>query len=124
MTHLYHRTVFWKNNFDSDSARLIKTVNHLSKHLQDYLEHSKEESRSFDLDGIMGTIEYLKRMDSVESFEVETENGFLTKCVVRVSYNERKDICIVFRRGIAITAWLCNKDDHHSTLDTSKYDKN
>ena len=123
MTHLYHRTVFWKNNFDSDSARLIKTVNRLSRHLQDYLEHSKEESRSFDLDGIMGTIEYLKRMDSVESFEVETENGFLTKCVVRVSYNERKDICIVFRRGIAITAWLCNKDDNHNTLDTSKYDK-
>ena len=122
-THLYHREVFWKDNFDEDSARLIKSAYRLSKHLKDYLDNDNSERRKFDLDGIMGTIEYLKRMDSVESFEVETENEFLTKCVVRVSYNERKDICIVFRKGLVVTAWLCSKDDTHKTLDKTKYEK-
>ena len=123
MTHLYHREVFWKDDFDRDSAKLIKSVYRLSRHLKDYLEYDNTDRRSFDFDGIMGTIEHLKTMDSVESFEVETKNGFLTKCVVRVSYNERKDICIVFRKGLVVTAWLCNKDDNHKTLDKSKYNR-
>ena len=123
MTHLYHREVFWNDSFDRDSAKLIKYVYRLSRHLKEYLEEDNTERRNFDLDGIMGTVEYLKTMDSVESFEVETENGFLTKCVVRVSYNKRKDICIVFRKGLIVTAWLCNKDDTHKTLDKTKYEK-
>lgn len=123
MKHLYHREVFWKDDFDEDSAKLIKSAYRLSRHLMEYLNNDDSDRRKFDFDGIMGTIEYLKTMDSVESFEVETENGFLTKCVVRVSYNERKDICIVFRKGLVVTAWLCDKNDNHKTLDKTKYEK-
>ena len=123
MTRLYHREVFWKDDFDEDSAKLIKSAYRLSRHLMEYLDNDDSDRRKFDFDGIMGTIEYLKTMDSVESFEVETENGFLTKCVVRVSYNERKDICIVFRKGLVVTAWLCDKNDNHKTLDKTKYEK-
>ena len=122
-THLYHREVFWKDNFDKDSARIVKSVYRLSKHLKDYLYNDNSERRSFDLNGIWKTIDTLKTMDSIESFEVETENGFLTKCVVRVGYNEKKDICLVFRKGLVVTAWLCNKNDKHSTLDKTKYDR-
>ena len=123
MKHLYHREISWNNDFDFESAKMIKSAKRISKHLQDYLDNDNSFRRKFDLDGIMGTIEYLKTMDKVEAFEVETENGFLTKCVVRVSYNFRKDICIVFREGLVVTAWLCNKDDEHQTLDKSKYDR-
>lgn len=118
---LYHKDVFWKNSFNKDSATLIKSVNRISRHLQEYLEYSTAERRNFDLDGIMNVTKALKKMDSVQAFEVETEKGKLTKCVVRVSYNNRKDICLVFRYGLVITAWLCSKDDNHKTLDKSRY---
>ena len=118
---LYHKEVFWKNNFDRDSARLIKSVNRISRHLRDYLDYSTADRRSFDLDGIMKVTRALKQMDSVQAFEVETEKGKLTKCVVRVSYNDKKDICLVYRYGFIVTAWLCNKDDKHKTLNKSKY---
>lgn len=123
MKHLYHREISWSETFDTDSARLIKTATRLSRHLQEYLDNDTSERRRFDFEGIMGTVEYLKTLESVNSFEVETENGFLTKCAVRVSYNFKKDICIVFREGLIVTAWLCSKDDKHSTLDKSKYDR-
>lgn len=118
---LYHNTIFWKDNFNKDSARLIKSVYRISRHLQDYLDYSTDVNRNFDLDGIMSVTRELKKMDSVQAFEVETEHGRLTKCAVRVSYNDKKDICLVFRKGFIVTAWLCNKGDNHATLDTTKY---
>lgn len=118
---LYHNEVFWKDNFNADSAKLIKTVSRLSRHLRDYLQYSDAERRDFDLNGIFNITRELKKMDSVQAFEVETEKGKLTKCVVRVSYNDKKDICLVYRYGLIVTAWLCNKDDTHKTLNKSKY---
>lgn len=120
MTNLYHRNIFWKKEFDKASADLIKSVNHLSRHLIEYLDDNADR-RNFDLEGINKVIKTLKTFDTVKSFEVETENGKLTKCVVRFKYNNQKDICIVFRYGVVITAWLCNRDDNHKTLDRSKY---
>ena len=122
MTNLYHRNIFWKSTFDKDSADLVKSVNRLSRHLREYFDDASER-RDFDFESITKIIARLKTFDTIKSFEVETENGKLTKCAVRFPYNNRKDICIVFRYGIVVTAWLCNRDDNHKTLDRCKYSR-
>lgn len=122
MKYLYHKQVFWKKDFDFESAKLIKTVDHFSKHLEEYFG-SDAERRQFDADAILKIIEKLKTFDSIKAFEVETDGHNLTKCVVRVGFNGKKDICLVFRKGLVVTAWLCSKDDNHRTLDKSKYER-
>lgn len=122
MSNLYHRQVYWKKEFDFESAKLIKTANHFSRHLQEYFADNAER-RQFDAESIMNIIEKLKTFDNIRAFEVETDGHYLTKCVVRVGFNGKKDICIVFRKGLVVTAWLCNKDDNHKTLDKSKYER-
>ena len=119
---LYHKQVFWKKDFDTESAKLIKTVNRFSKHLEEYFE-SNAERRQFDADSIIRIIDKLKTFDNIKAFEVETDGHELTKCVVRVGFNGKKDICLVFRKGLVVTAWLCSKDDNHKTLDKSKYER-
>ena len=60
-------------------------------------------------------------------FEVETEYNTetrfetITKAVFRTEYNDTKDIVIVVREGIIVTAWLQNKEDKHCTLNLKKY---
>ena len=122
MTYLYHRQVYWKKDFDIESAKLIKTVNKFSNHLQEHFADNAER-RQFDADAIIKIIDKLKRFDNIKAFEVETDGHYLTKCVVRVGFNGKKDICIVFREGLVVTAWLCDKDDNHKTLDKRKYEK-
>lgn len=122
MNNLYHRQVFWKKEFDVESAKLVKTANRFSRHLQEYFTDDTER-RQFDAESIMNIIEKLKTFDNIRAFEVETDGHYLTKCVVRVGFNGKKDICIVFRKGLVVTAWLCNKDDNHKTLDKSKYER-
>ena len=122
MNNLYHRQVFWKKEFDVESAKLVKTANRFSRHLQEYFTDDTER-RQFDAESIMNIIEKLKTFDNIRAFEVETDGHYLTKCVVRVGFNGKKDICIVFRKGLVVTAWLCDKDDNHKTLDKSKYER-
>ena len=122
MVNLYHRQVFWKKDFDVESAKLIKTVNRFSKHLEEYFDDNSER-RQFDATSIMNIIDRLKTFDNIKAFEVETDGHELTKCVVRVGFNGKKDISLVFRKGLVVTAWLCDKDDNHKTLDKSKYEK-
>ena len=122
MTYLYHRQVYWKKDFDIESAKLIKTVNKFSRHLQEHFADNAER-RQFDADAIIKIIDKLKKFDNIKAFEVETDGRYLTKCVVRVGFNGKKDICIVFRKGLVVTAWLCDKDDNHKTLDKRKYEK-
>lgn len=122
MNNLYHRQVYWKKEFDFESAKLIKTANRFSRHLQEYFSDDAER-RQFDAKSIMNVIDKLKTFDNIRAFEVETDGHYLTKCVVRVGFNGKKDICIVFRKGLVVTAWLCDKDDNHKTLDKSKYER-
>ena len=122
MTYLYHRQVYWKKNFDFESAELIKSAKRFSRHLEEYFDDDAER-RQFNADSIMRIVEKLKTFDNIRAFEVETDGHTLTKCVVRVGFNGKKDICIVFRKGLVVTAWLCNKDDNHRTLDKTKYEK-
>ena len=119
---LYHKDVFWNLKFDVEALELIKTASRLSRHLQEHIA-SVDERRGFDLTGIEKIINEIKKQNSISCFEVEVENGKVTKAVIRVEYNSRKDICIVFRKWVVVTAWLCNKNDNHKTLDKSKYSR-
>jgi hypothetical protein len=56
--------------------------------------------------------------------EVGTENNVIcNKVLVRTSYDDRKDICVVFNpnTGKVITLWTNYKNDKHETLDKTKY---
>ena len=57
-------------------------------------------------------------------FEVEVDNGIVTKCVIRVKYDDNRDISIVARDGFIVTCWVNSNDDLHATLDKSKYQSN
>ena len=68
-------------------------------------------------------INTLRHTNPLEPFEVEVKDNKVVKCVVRTRYDDNKDICIVFRYGIIITAYLDDINDNHETLDYSKYEK-
>lgn len=130
---LYHREVYWKNYFDKESKKIINSIditnpNHISYHLLqhicgndiDYLERRKH---NIDIVSLTSQIIGLQGSTSVFPFEVEVNNGHVTKCVVRAEYDENRDISIAFRYRKVVTAWLNNKNDKHRTLDDSKYEK-
>jgi hypothetical protein len=57
--------------------------------------------------------------------EVGTDNNITcNKVLVRTSYDNKKDICVVCNpyNGKVITLWTNYKNDKHETLDKSKYD--
>lgn len=123
MEKLYHRNVYWKQDFDKQSAQVIKMVNRLSHHVWEYIDYSDSEKRNFSARDIYNVIDKLKKMDNVKSFEVKTDGHKVIKCCVRVNFNDKKDICVVCGFGKVITVWLCNKNDKHDTLDKRKYEK-
>lgn len=53
--------------------------------------------------------------------EAEMSGVKLTKLVLRFSYDKTRDVVVVVRDGVLITAWLNDKSDSHGTLDRSKY---
>lgn len=117
---LYHREVFWKDNFDKESLFLIRTAKGYSFHM---LQHFDNVDYKHNIERIVLTniVRRLQKTEDIKPYEVEVENGKVVKCVVRVSYNKDKDVSIVFRFGKVITAWLNSKEDIHNTLDASKY---
>ena len=119
MSKLYHREVYWLSYFDTQSQLLIKSANRLSYHLWQHIEEDNQPKYDIDVTKLFLIV---KSLDNVEPFEVEVDSGLVTKCVVRVEYNDKKDISIVFRDGVIVTAWLNFKTDLHGTLDRSKYE--
>jgi hypothetical protein len=57
--------------------------------------------------------------------EIGVVGNTITKVVIRFSYNEKIDIIIVFSThdGFVRTVWANEKNDHHKTLDATKYSK-
>ena len=93
----------------------------LSSHLE---HHFLDKTRSHEINrnkliGCVGNIFYNRRWH--ELFEVEIIDGHVVKAVIRTNYNRDKDICIVFRKNLVVTAWLNDRHDKHSSLDKSKY---
>lgn len=119
---LYHKSVFWNKRFDIESIELIKSAErakHFSKHFINDRLNSGLHNRDFTTDDI---IQALKQTNGY-IFEVETKNGIVTKACIRLNFTIKKDICIVCRHNLIVTAWTCYKDDKHKTLNISKYEK-
>lgn len=120
MTRLYHRNIFWTNLFDEQSMDLIASANKLSKHLESDLDNPRKK-HEIDIRKLFLIIRALQNTDVITPYEVETEDFIVMKCVVRCPYDETRDISIVFRQNLIVTAWLNNKEDVHNTLNHKRY---
>jgi hypothetical protein len=120
MNKLYHREVYWLDSFDSQSLTLIRSIERLSNH---FYEHIESGNHRYDIK-VRQLYFIIKEIDesNCRPFEVEVEDGKVVKCVIRLKYDDEKDISIVVREGFIVSAWLNNKCDNHLTLDRSKYE--
>lgn len=119
---LYHRDIYWEGWFDKSAEKLVKSNFILSQHLIEHLNNA-DDKHKIDVGELYSIINSLRHTKKLEPFEVEVEDNKVVKCVVRTRYDDDKDICIVFRYGIIVTAYLNNINDNHITLDYSKYEK-
>ena len=81
MNKLYHREIYFKPIYDTITATLINKPYKLSYHLLDRLE-SANKSHDASVNGIDNAINYIRK-NNIKTFEFETENNKLIKCVVR-----------------------------------------
>ena len=123
-TKLYHRKIKWYGYFDKQSFEIIKNVQEISCHAYNHIIDKRQKRYNIDLGKMWDIIEDIT-LENCKPFEVEYDENSkqVTKCVIRLSYDFKRDIAIVFREGVIITCWLNNKDDLHDTLDESKYEK-
>lgn len=119
---LYHRDIYGESWFDKGARKLVKSDFILSQHLIEHL-NNQDDKHKIDVGKLYSIINTLRHTNPLEPFEVEAEDNKVVKCVVRTRYDNNKDICIVFRYGIIITAYLDDINDNHETLDYSKYEK-
>lgn len=118
---LFHRSIYWHDSFDAQSLILIKSVERLSNHLWEHIELSKKARYDIDVAKLFLIIKSIDE-SNCHPFEVEVENGVVTKCVIRVKYDDRNDISIVARDGFIQTCFLNSKYDLHTTLNKSRYE--
>ena len=123
MKKLYHRNVYWKPQFDAQSLTIIKSVERLSNHLWEHIDMHNKPKYNIDVAKLFLIIKSIDE-SNCHPFEVEVENGVVTKCVIRVKYDDRNDISIVARDGFIQTCWINDNKDLHVTLNKSKYQSN
>lgn len=115
----------------------IKTVS-FSAHFKNQCKDKNDYKHYLDEFKIKKIITNIKN-NPITPFEIEMTydskgRAYLTKYVVRTSYDDTRDVSIVFgvyfnqvtkeldsTRVFIRTAWLNNKTDIHTTLDLSKY---
>lgn len=85
-----------------------------------YTPHAKEEAQKDKVTTLPRVLD-TREMSLIEA--VIEENKFV-KGVYRGALDKARDISLVVNMdtGVVITVWTNNKDDHHDTLDWSKYD--
>lgn len=114
---LYHKNIRLPENIDSLYGQEFLTV--LSKHVQKETTQDKYTESFYVPEIVIITDDNL--------IEVElNESGKMVKCMIRLEYNHKFDICIVLQpetqdSALVRTAWLNRHDDNHFTLDESKY---
>lgn len=128
MTKLYHKEVYWEDWFNESAKNLVTTECDLSNHLWKHIDEDEDKRYDIDLSLLYFIVKRLSKHGLRDNnregiFEVEVENEEVTKCVVRCIYDKNRDISIVFRKGLIVTAWLNDKNDLHFTLDESKYER-
>ena len=123
-TKLYHRKLKWHDYFDKQSFEIIKNVKEISCHAYNHIIDKRQKRYNIDLGKMWDIIENIS-LENCKPFEIEFDENLeqVTKCVLRLNYDFKRDISIVFRDGIIITCWLNDKNDLHYTLDESKYEK-
>ena len=123
-TKLYHRKLKWHVCFDKQSFEIVKNVKEISCHAYNHIIDKRQKRYNIDLGKMWDIIENIS-LENCRPFEVEFDENLeqVTKCVLRLNYDFKRDISIVFREGVVITCWLNDKNDLHNTLDESKYEK-
>lgn len=131
MNELYHIDVYMPEDFilqakeHQSSIRKVLFSKHLQNHLNgsDFKHDISETKLIFCIRNLI--------LKPVKPFEVEALDGKVLKYVVRVPYDEQRDISIVILREkntsespLIKTAWLNFKDDSHCTLNYTKYKSN
>lgn len=122
---LYHRKVCWCESFDRLAKELFNK--NYSYHLIHHDSNAKHDINFKKLDMIIN--ELITNNRDYYLYEVETRHkNYLIKAVLRTSYDDNRDINIVFGKRdnnklMVKTAWLNKKTDTHTTLDVSKYYK-
>lgn len=79
-----------------------------------YSSHAKDKARMRKI--------YLPRILSVTLDNIIEYDSDVDKIVVRVGYDEYRDIVLVIKGNLVITVWTNNKNDNHYTLDGSRYE--
>lgn len=124
--YLLHKDVWMPQNTKDVAKKLQKRldVNVFSKHLVDHLKN-KDRKHNYTSSDIYNTIKRLT-INPVEPFEVGINREYgklhIKKYCVRTYLNNTTDIIIVISdTGTIITSYLNDKNDSHTTLDTSRY---
>ena len=120
---LYHKDVFWLDSFNSQSLTLIKSAKRLSNHLWEHIDNSTQKRYNIDVAKLYLILNSIDESNCYP-FEVEVEDGKVVKCVIRLRYDDKRDVSIVVRDGFVVTAWVNSNMDKHASLDRSKYEKN
>lgn len=125
MTKLYHKDICLPYEYKTYTDAIINKPYILSKHLLERLNKA-DRSHSVTIKGLNYAI-YKIRSNKSNPFEIETKDGEIVKCVVRIKYNKFQDISIVFLDKGEYTkiksCWLNKNDDSHKTLDMTKYER-
>jgi hypothetical protein len=122
MSKLYHKEVYWEDWFNESAKNLVNSELKLSRHMNEHLDNV-DDKHDVDICKLYLIVKELKKNMFVMPFEVEVDNGKVTKCVIRTKYDDKRDISIVFRYGLIVTAYLNKNVDLHNSLDYSKYEK-
>jgi len=122
MSKLYHKEVYWEDWFNEGAKNLVNSELKLSRHMNEHLDNV-DDKHDVDICKLYLIVKELKKNMFVMPFEVEVDNGKVTKCVIRTKYDDKRDISIVFRYGLIVTSYLNKNVDLHNSLDYSKYEK-
>lgn len=134
---LFHEEVFMPTGVNEDVTvlqRNIKTIG-LSRHFEEQHVDTADYKHSMQKTKIISAVMSLTK-NQVAPFEVQLSKDYyalgpgwhVTKYVVRVSYDETRDVTIVIatnpknkNHAFVKTAWLNDKQDVHKTLNKIKY---
>lgn len=89
--------------------------------LLNYTPHARQAAQ----DDRYGPVKLPTTFDSRSATLIEAGvlDGKVVKAVYRQHYDNRFDLCLVLnlKANRVVTVWLNEKNDHHKTLDGSKY---
>lgn len=135
---LFHEEVFIPSVALKEVMSLQKNIEtiELSRHFEEQHVDTTDYKHCLQKTKIMSAVMSLAK-EQVSPFEVELSKDYrifgpgwhVTKYVVRMSYDENRDVTFVIAvkhtnktSAFIKTAWLNSKSDVHTTLDLTKYD--